>query len=434
MPARAAARGARVSAEAAELAARFRRVRAQTEALIEPLTPEDCQLQSMPDVSPPKWHLAHTTWFFETFVLAPFQPAFAPFHPRFGYLFNSYYEAAGPRHARPRRGLLSRPTLGEVLEYRRAIDARTLDLLGSVEGAHRAEVERRVQLGLHHEQQHQELLLMDIKHAFFQNPLFPAYRPRAPEPAAAPSPQGWVEVEGGLVEIGHAGEGFSFDNETPRHRVFLEPFELADRLVTNAEWQAFIADGGYQDPKYWLSDGWHWVNTEGVRAPLYWVEQDGLQSSAAGFEEFTLGGLLPLEPDAPVVHVSLYEADAFARWAGARLPTEAEWEHAARGAPVEGNTLDTGRLHPAPATGEGLRQIYGDAWTLTQSAYAAYPGFEPAAGALGEYNGKFMCNQVVLRGGACVTPGDHLRVSYRNFFYPHQRWPFQGLRLARTPR
>jgi ergothioneine biosynthesis protein EgtB len=421
-----------VRAEREALAARYRQVRARTEALIEPLTPEDCGLQSMPDASPAKWHLAHTTWFFETFVLAVHQPGFEAFHPTFGYLFNSYYEAAGPRHARPRRGLLSRPTLDEVRAYRRAVDARTLDLLGSAAGTAGAEVEARVQLGLHHEEQHQELLLMDIKHAFSQSPLYPAYHPAPPQRRAGRGdvpPAGWVELEGGLVELGHDGRGFAFDNEGPRHPVYLAPYRLADRLVTNGEWLAFIADGGYRTPALWLSDGWAWVQAVGIEAPLYWVEQGGLH------QEFTLAGLRPLQLDVPVVHVSLYEADAYARWAGARLPTEAEWEHAAQDAPRTGNTLDSGRLHPAPAPAPDgrLRQVYGDAWTLTASAYGPYPGFRPSRGALGEYNGKFMCNQGVLRGGSCATPQAHLRVSYRNFFYPHQRWAFQGLRLAEGP-
>lgn len=413
----------------------YEQVRARTEALVEPLSAEDQVIQSMPDVSPSKWHLAHTTWFFETFLLEPFWPSYTSFDPHFGFLFNSYYEAVGPRHARPRRGLLSRPSLERVREYRRAVDGRMRELLGSVDEGALEEVARRVELGLNHEEQHQELLLMDIKHVLAQNPTRPVYRPRPTTSGAArvEGAPGWLGFDGGLVEVGFEGDGFCFDNETPRHRVFLEPFALADRVVTNREWLTFVEDGGYRDHACWLSDGWAWVQAEGVEAPLYWLREDG------EFLEHTLAGTTPLELDAPVVHVSYYEADAYARWAGARLPTEAEWEHAATRAAsprAEGQFLESGRLHPAPVSGEdgGLRGALGDVWEWTSSAYAPYPGFRPLPGALGEYNGKFMCNQQVLRGGSCVTPRAHARLSYRNFFYPHQRWAFKGLRLAQDSR
>jgi dimethylhistidine N-methyltransferase len=420
-----AARGAAArlaASRAGTLAERYRTVRAQTEALTRGLTPEDQLAQSMPDASPAKWHLAHVSWFFETFLLVPRLGGYRLFDTRFGYLFNSYYETVGARQPRPQRGLLTRPSLADVMAYRAHVDEGMGRLLADA-GAELAPV---VELGLAHEQQHQELILMDILHLFACSPLKPAYAPpRAPE-ADGPEPLRFIEVAGGLVEIGHAGEGFAFDNESPRHRVWLEPYRLADRLVTNAEWQAFMADGGYERPQFWLSDGWAAVQAEGWRAPLYWEE------TAEGWLAMTLHGLRPLEPAAPVAHVSYYEACAYAAWAGARLPTEAEWEHAAAGLPVVGRFLGSGRLDPRPApAGEGLRQMFGDLWEFTASAYSPYPGFRPAAGAVGEYNGKFMAGQLVLRGGACVTPQGHVRASYRNFFYPHQRWMFSGVRLAK---
>ncbi|MCB9666110.1 MAG: ergothioneine biosynthesis protein EgtB [Alphaproteobacteria bacterium] len=414
-------------AELAARAARCAQVRATTVALLDGLEPEDAQLQSEPDVSPPKWHLAHTTWFFETFVLAPFLPGHQPVDPRWAYAFNSYYEACGPRHARAARGLLSRPLLREVLAWREAVDEALLTLLsGPVDD----EVLRRVELGLHHEQQHQELLVMDAKANAFAQPLRPTWRPRTLPRASAP-PLAWCDHPGGLATVGHGGEGFAFDNEEPRHRVLLPPFALANRCVTNGEWAAFVADGGYRTPGPWLSDGWAWVQQQGIEAPRYW-----LRDGEGGWLEHTVHGTVPLDPDAPVVHVSGYEAEAFATWAEARLPTEQEWEAwGPREAEGEGRFLDDGLWHPAAATpGEGLRQRFGDVWTWTRSAYGPYPGYRPAPGALGEYNGKFMSSQWVLRGGCCATPRDHVRVSYRNFFHPHQRWAFSGVRLARdTP-
>ena len=402
---------------------RYRAVRQATEALTRSLTPEDQLAQSMPDASPTKWHLAHTTWFFETFLLAPHLPGYKPFDPRFHYLFNSYYEALGPRQPRPQRGLLTRPSLVDVLAYRAHVDEAMGRLLAGFEGG----LNDLLDLGLAHEEQHQELILMDILHLFAQSPLQPAYAPpRTAAPGRAPTPAGYVRFEGGLAEIGHAGGRFAFDNEGPRHKVWLDPFELADRLVSNADWLAFMADGGYRRPELWLSEGWARARAEDWVAPLYWQEAED------GWSAMTLHGLRPIDPAAPVSHISFYEADAFAAWAGARLPTEAEWEHASDGLPVAGNLLSSGRLAAAPPPpGTGIRQMFGDLWEWTRSAYSPYPGFRPAAGAVGEYNGKFMAGQYVLRGGACVTPGGHVRASYRNFFQPHQRWMFSGLRLAR---
>lgn len=403
---------------------RYRAVRHASEALIRSLTPEDMAVQSMPDASPTKWHLAHSSWFFETFLLVPGLPGYKVFDPRFAYLFNSYYEAVGPRQPRPERGLLTRPSVADVLAYRHHVDAAMALLLEH--GAGR--FAQLLDLGLAHEEQHQELILMDVLHLFAQSPLSPAYAPpREAPPSAQPEALAWVAFDGGLVEIGHGGDGFAFDNETPRHRVWLEPFRLADRLVTNAEWLAFIADGGYARPQFWLSEGWALVQAQGWRAPAYWREAEDGRWMA-----MSLHGLRPLEPAAPVSHVSYYEADAYAAWAGARLPTEAEWEHAAAGVAPQGRFLGCGRLAAQPAPdGEGLRQMFGDLWEWTRSAYLPYPGFRPGEGAVGEYNGKFMAGQMVLRGGACVTPAGHVRPSYRNFFYPHQRWMFSGVRLAK---
>jgi dimethylhistidine N-methyltransferase len=407
--------------------ARYRAVRRATEGLTRSLTPEDMAAQSMADASPTKWHLAHTTWFFETFLLVPRLAGYRPFDPRFGYLFNSYYEAVGPRQPRPQRGLLTRPSVADVLAYRAHVDAAMERLLATDLG----DLAGLFELGLAHEEQHQELVLMDILHLFGQSPLSPAYAPPRPSaPAASPAPLGYVSFTGGLVEIGRDlgpdGGGFGFDNEGPRHRVWLEPFQLADRLVTNGEWLAFMEDGGYERPEFWLSDGWALVRSEGWRSPLYW------RDTPEGWRVMGLTGLRPVDPAQPVGHVSYYEADAYATWAGARLPTEAEWEHAAATVPVEGNFASSGRLcaQPAPEA-EGLRQMFGDLWEWTRSAYLPYPGFRPAAGAVGEYNGKFMSGQFVLRGGCCATPAGHVRPSYRNFFYPQQRWMFSGVRLAR---
>jgi len=402
---------------------RFRDVRAASEALTAGLLPEDQAIQSMADTSPTKWHLAHTTWFFETFLLTPHLPGYRVFDPRFGYLFNSYYQQAGPRHPRPERGLLSRPGVAEIGAYRDAVTAAMLALIARAGSERWDTIAPLLELGLHHEQQHQELMLMDLKHVFSVNPLRPAYRPGAVarQARAQPRPAGWFELAGGLVETGHDGDGFAFDNEGPRHKVWLAPFRLAARPVTCGEYRAFIDDGGYRRPELWLSEGWNNVESAGWRAPLYWEDD---------FTLFTLAGRLPLDPAEPVCHVSFYEADAFARWAGKRLPGEAEWELAARAAPGEGNFADSGRFHPAPAAHDGMSQMLGDVWEWTGSAYAPYPGFRAAAGAIGEYNGKFMCSQMVLRGGCAVTPAGHVRTTYRNFFPPGARWAFGGIRLA----
>jgi len=423
-------RGGPDAARAAALLDRFLSVRRATAALAAPLSAEDQQVQSMPDASPVKWHLAHTTWFFEEFVLSRAAPEYRRFHPRYAYLFNSYYEAVGPRHERPRRGLLTRPALAEVSAYRAFVEERVAEWL---RGGRCGEADLDVlELGLHHEQQHQELVLTDVKHALFQNPLRPAWREDLPDPTgtAAP-PLTFKALPGGVAEVGDPGEGFAFDNERPRHRVWLEPCALASRPATNAELLAFVEEGGYRRPELWLSDGFAAVRARGWEAPLYW-ERDG-----AGFVEFTLGGLRPLDLAAPASHLSFYEADAFARFSGARLPTEEEWELAARDEPVAGNLVEGGRFHPCAAAAEGegpFAQLFGDVWEWTRSAYAPYPGFTPAPGALGEYNGKFMVSQVVLRGGSCVTPTSHLRPTYRNFFYPDARWQFAGVRLAKDLR
>ncbi len=409
---------------------RFLAIRRQSEALAAPLTPEDQTIQSMPDVSPTKWHLAHTTWFFETFILTPLDPSYRAFDPAFAYLFNSYYEAAGPRHPRPQRGLLSRPTVAEIGAYRDHVTGAILRLIDEADDAVWDEAAPLVELGGHHEQQHQELILMDIKHVFSVNPLLPAYQPtRRPASASTMVRRGWIEFAGGLHEIGHAGRGFAFDNEGPRHKIWLEPFRLASHPVTCDEYREFIADGGYRRPEFWLSDGWATVRQEGWQAPLYWRIEDG------AWHVFTLAGERPLDPAEPVCHVSFYEADAFARWAGRRLPSEAEWEVAAARLPLAGNLADSAHYHPCPdATrnedAPALRQMIGDVWEWTASPYVAYPRFRPVAGAIGEYNGKFMSNQMVLRGGAAVTPAGHIRATYRNFFPPSARWAFSGLRLA----
>lgn len=417
-----------VVADNGALADFYRAVRRGTEALCEPLAPEDHVIQSMPEASPTKWHLAHTTWFFETFVLGRYLPGYRPFHPHFEFLFNSYYEAVGPQWPRPRRGLLSRPTVAEVYRYRAHVDGHMARLFGLSPAKAPAEAASTVVLGAHHEQQHQELIVTDLKHAWAANPLHPLYREAIGESGAAP-PRGWLTFPEGLALIGHHGGGFAFDNELPRHRVFLRAFQLASRLVINEEYLGFIADGGYERPELWLSDGWATRQALGWTAPLYW-EKQGAQWCVV-----TLGGLKPLNPTEPVCHVSYYEADAFARWAGARLPAEAEWETAAAAVPVVGHFLEGQRFHPAvvPVAEERgpLYQLYGDVWQWTASPYVGYPGYRPPVGALGEYNGKFMCNQFVLRGASCATPCSHARRTYRNFFPPDARWQFSGIRLAR---
>lgn len=410
---------------ASQLAGQFQAVRGTTERLADGLEPEDMVVQSMPDVSPTKWHLAHTSWFFEQFVLMPHLAGYSPLEPVYLYLFNSYYHQAGERHCRDQRGYISRPTVSEVYAYRRRVDDAVLELLDGLDEEQFATLAPLMALGLHHEQQHQELLLTDIKHVFSVNPLRPAYTAHAAA-QNGPAPLRWHALDGGVHEIGHTGDGFAYDNESPRHRVFLEPYELASRLVTNGEYLEFMEDGGYSRPELWLSLGWAQLEEEGWSEPFYWEERDGR------WQLYTLAGMRDVDPAEPVSHLSYFEADAYARWAGARLPTEAEWEHAATGVPIRGNFADSPRLHPAPAeSSDGLSQLYGDLWEWTSSSYAPYPGFQPAEGAVGEYNGKFMCNQYVLRGGSCATPAGHIRSSYRNFFPPDATWQFTGVRLAR---
>jgi ergothioneine biosynthesis protein EgtB len=394
--------------------------------LATPLSAEDMTVQATDDASPTKWHLAHVTWFFETFILAKHLPTYRPFDDTFNYCFNSYYESQGPRQPRPKRGVLTRPSSERVLAYRAHVDKGLAQLFSNgVEPD--SEIARLVEIGINHEQQHQELLLTDILALFAANPLRPAYRPRRPRAASPEADEpAWIDYPGGIRQVGHGGEGFAWDNEAPRHDVLIHPFQLADRLVTNGEWIDFMTDRGYRTASLWLADGWTTVNREGWETPLYWEQSDGQWLA------MSLEGLQPVERAAPVAHVSYYEADAFARWASKRLPTEFEWEIAAEGLPVAGNSLATRALRALPAEAQNgrPRQMFGDAWEWTQSAYLPYPGYRPPLGALGEYNGKFMVSQQVLRGGSCVTPPGHTRATYRNFFYPHQRWQFTGLRLA----
>jgi ergothioneine biosynthesis protein EgtB len=425
-----------LATDRAQLSARYQDVRRVTESLCAPLETEDYVVQSMPDASPAKWHLAHTSWFFETMVLGPAGAGVGSQSKQYSYLFNSYYNSLGERMARSERGLLARPTVADVYRYRAAVDEEVLRFLEQAGEEVFRLLGTTVVLGLHHEQQHQELLLTDLKHLFSRNPLRPVYREQEPtvESATAPAAHGWVSWPAGLRRIGHEGDGFAFDNEGPRHAVHLEAFRLADRLVTNGEYLGFMAAEGYARPELWLSDGWNIRQAEGWVAPLYWEE------SAAGWRIMTLAGMRDLVASEPVCHVSFYEADAFARWAGARLPTEAEWEvvaaeSVAKGAATRGNFLETERYHTAPwsapGTGHGFpEQLFGDVWEWTQSPYTPYPGYRPLPGALGEYNGKFMCNQYVLRGGSCATPSTHIRPTYRNFFPPEARWQFSGIRLA----
>jgi ergothioneine biosynthesis protein EgtB len=418
---------------------RFDQIRKFTNALCAGLEPEDCVVQSMPDVSPTKWHLAHTTWFFETFILKKFVPGYRAEIPEYAYLFNSYYNAAGDMHRRDLRGLISRPTLSQAKRYRASIDSHIDDLLSNPDESLLDEIEPILVLGIHHEQQHQELVVTDIKHVLAQNPLYPVFRepktggPTSATPGSQSSPLQFIDFEEGIVGIGHEGNGFAYDNEGPRHQALVPAFSLAARPITNGEYIAFIEDNGYSRPEFWLSLGWMTVNEQRWEAPLYWTKRDG------AWWNFTLSGLRPVDQSEPVTHVSYFEADAYANWAGARLPTEFEWERAALSCPIEGNFVETELFHPVPVVsavsadkpGRGLQQMFGDVWEWTRSAYSPYPGYRAAPGALGEYNGKFMCNQYVLRGGSCATSRTHIRRTYRNFFQPEKRWQFTGIRLAR---
>lgn len=409
----------------------FREVRTATERLCEPLRREDYVVQSMADASPVKWHLAHTTWFFETFLLKPYFPNYQPVNPAYDFLFNSYYQSLGPRQPRAQRGLLSRPPVGEIFTYRWKVEESMQELLEHCTPEITEKVEALTMLGIQHEQQHQELILTDLKHLFASNPLYPAYHSRkmGPEvPVPAPALQ-WVGFPAGLFEIGHSSLGFAFDHESPRHAEFLESFELANRLVTNGEYLSFIEDGGYERPELWLSDGWDWVCAGKKEAPLYWQKQN------EKWFFYTLSGLRSIESSEPVCHVNYYEADAYARWAEVRLPTEAEWEVASELLnPLEGNYVEEGYFHSRTAREKSslpLLQMFGDAWEWTRSAFSPYPGYQPLKNALGEYNGKFMCNQIILRGGSCATPRSHMRRTYRNFFAPDKQWQFTGIRLAK---
>jgi ergothioneine biosynthesis protein EgtB len=419
------------SSRAASLLSRFHEVRDFSTKLSANLAAEDCVVQSMPDVSPTKWHLAHTTWFFETFVLKRWIAQYRPEIPDYSYLFNSYYNAAGDMHRRDLRGLISRPTVEDTRRYRASIDSHIENLLSNADDKLLDEIEPIVILGIHHEQQHQELLVTDIKHVFAQNPLHPVFRERKIDIVSAePAPLSFVEFDEAIVEIGHNGNEFSYDNEGPRHRALVLPFSLAMRPITNGEYIAFIEDNGYARSEFWLSLGWTTANEQRWQAPLYWEKRDG------AWWNFTLSGFRPVDEAEPVTHVSYFEADAFANWSGARLPTEFEWERAATNLPMDGNFVESERFHPQAsnvAQARQLMQMFGDVWEWTRSAYSPYPGYRAAAGALGEYNGKFMCNQYVLRGGSCATSQTHIRRTYRNFFQPEKRWQFNGVRLARDP-
>ena len=409
-----------------ERAGRYSAIRRASRALAAPLSAEDCTIQSMPDASPVKWHLAHTTWFFETFVLVPNLANYKVFDHAYCYLFNSYYNTIGERHPRPERGMLSRPVLSEIFAYRDHVDSAMVELLAG--GHTNSALDALIELGLNHEQQHQELILTDVKHLLSRNPLKPVYQKQWPLTPIEPHRRDWISFDEGLHEIGHEDAGFAFDNEGPRHRVWLDAFSIASHPVTHGDFIAFIEDDGYRRPELWLSAGWDLARVNGWQAPLYWTQRDGCWFS------FTLHGEVPVDPHTPICHVSFYEADAFARWANARLPTEAEWEVAARGSPLDGNFVESGALHPlavreTPPAGT-LSQAFGDVWEWTRSDYGPYPGFKTAEGAVGEYNGKFMSGQYVLRGGSCATPASHIRATYRNFFPPDARWQFSGVRLA----
>jgi len=412
------------------LTERFAEIREVSMRLVQPLEKEDFIIQSHPDVSPAKWHIAHTTWFFERMILKEFKSGYQEFNPTFDFLFNSYYNSIGPYQPRHERGVLSRPTVDEVIAYRNYVDGQIHELLSEPHSSEtKKELVKLIEMGLQHEQQHQELILMDVKYNFFVNPLLPVYLETEEISGSERSEHAFVEFEGGLIEIGHNGEGFSFDNERPRHKVWLEPFQLATEPVTNGQYLEFIKSGGYEKPEYWLSDGWNVVKENNWKAPLYWLKNEEDE-----WEIYTLSGVKKLDPSEPVSHVSFYEADAFSRWKGKRLPTEAEWEHASQGFPIQGNFMDQGNYHPVSTSEESpespLLKMFGDGWEWTSSAYSSYPGSKPLEGALGEYNAKFMSNQMILRGGSCATPASHIRETYRNFFPPDKRWQFSGFRLA----
>ncbi len=423
-----------VLSRANALIERFQGVRDFTSSLASGLAPEDCVVQSMPDVSPAKWHLAHTTWFFETFIVKKWVPGYRSSVPEYAYLFNSYYNAAGDMHRRDLRGLISRPTVEETHRYRESIDDYVRQLLASANTGLLDELAPLIELGIHHEQQHQELFVTDIKHVFAQNPLYPVFRQSARNTGSA-KPIEFIEFDKAMILIGHSGSSFSYDNEGPQHQALVGPFALASRPVTNGEFRAFIEAGGYSRPEYWLSLGWTTVNEQRWTAPLYWTKRDG------AWWHYTLSGFREVSDSEPVTHLSYFEADAYANWAGARLPTEFEWEYASAQYPVQGNFVDSGAFHPQPLGAghllsvekKNLQQMFGDVWEWTRSSYSPYPGYRAAPGALGEYNGKFMCNQYVLRGGSCATSQTHMRRTYRNFFQPEKRWQFTGLRLAKDP-
>lgn len=420
-----------IPSDSATLCRHYQQIRQFTEILCQPLAIEDYVIQSMPDVSPSKWHLAHTSWFFEAFILRNYDPHYQPLNDTYHYLFNSYYEGKGKRHCRPKRGLISRPTVDEIFQYRAFVDRQLLNYLADAPSETYAELERLVTLGLHHEQQHQELILTDIKHVFSVNPLRPAYNRSGPASRETSLPGlGWSSFPEGLYSIGHDEDDFSYDNETPKHRTYLGCFELASRLVTNGEYLAFIEDGGYARPEFWLSDGWSQIQNQQQSKPLYWEFLD------EEWHEFTLAGLRQIDRNEPVCHINYFEADAYARWTGWRLPTEQEWEVAAAEETKQGNFVEQRRFHPnaisrASSNSSRLHQMFGDVWEWTASPYSPYPGYKPLSGALGEYNGKFMCNQFVLRGGSCATSRSHIRHTYRNFFPPDASWQFTGIRLAR---